>query len=148
MTGQRDDQEKSREHDVDREHDLSLQQASRASGEDESRKEQARVHIAGDLRGESGNDQQDVRTLQRNEDSEHAPGDRQERIRTKLGLQVVVLAAPGEPGKRNSPKQDDLERREADERHADDDRDDLGHANTVVGTGWAFGAEYWKREFG
>ena len=63
-------------------------------------------------------------------------------------LQVVVLAAPREASERNTSKQNDLERCEADERDAGDDRDDLGHANTVAGTGCAFGAEYWCSEFG
>jgi hypothetical protein len=62
----------------------------------------------------------------------------------------VVLTAPGESCERRTEDQDDLIDREHDERESGNERDDLGHANTVAGGRWAFGAtavpkvaEYW-----
>jgi hypothetical protein len=134
MPRQRDDQEEAGEHDVDRQHDLSFEQAPRSCGEDERREKESGVDIAGGLRGEHRNHEQDVRALQRHENAEQASDDRQEGVRTKPRLEVVVLAAPGEAREGNSKKQDQLERCECQQCNAADNRDDLGHALTVTGS--------------
>ena len=131
-----DDKEQGGQDHVEGKHDASLGEATRARCEDERGEEQPRVDVAGDLRDENRKHQDKVRTLKRHEASEQTSTDRQERIRAMSGLQVVILPTPREPGERNAREQNHLENRETQERDTTDDRDDLGHPNTVAAGRW------------
>ena len=132
MTGNRDDEEQPGKHDEDGKHQASFREAPRAGGEDKRAEARDRVHVADDLRGENGDDLLDACSLKRREDSDGASKHGEQRESTKLRLQVVVLAAPGESRERNAGQQYDLEDRQSREDDAAGDGDDLGHANTVA----------------
>jgi hypothetical protein len=66
--------------------------------------------------------------------------DGQRGVPAESRLQVVVLAAPRETRQRRTEKKGELVEGERDERYSAEGRDDLGHANTVAGRRWTFGA--------
>ncbi|MDQ1546020.1 MAG: hypothetical protein QOH69_924 [Actinomycetota bacterium] len=140
VAGQGNNEEQSRQDHVEREHYSSLGEAAGARGQDERREEQPREDVAGDLRRENGKNQEEVRSLQRHEDSEQASTNRQDRGRPMPRLKVVIFAAPREPRERDTGEQNHLENRETQECETADDRDDLGHPITLVGATRALGA--------
>jgi len=81
----------------------------------------------------------DVGAAQRNEPAQQGAQDREHGVAAELRLKVMVFPSPGEPGEWCTGQQHALVDREHHERGAADDRDDLGHANTVAVANWGFG---------
>jgi hypothetical protein len=133
MSGERDDEKQPGQDHVERQHDLPFQQTPRPCRQNEGREQSDDEDVAGDLGYQHGDDEEQVGTLQRDEDSERASGDREQSVWAMLGLKVVILASPRETCERDAPQQDHLEHGECYEGRDADDGDDLGHAITVAG---------------